>query len=69
LTYIMAEREKSLLDFLYLNLSKIKYPDVNFLNEYFRMENLDQMDKSKIIQYAEKYKSKKLRTLIDNIFR
>jgi predicted transcriptional regulator of viral defense system len=68
LTYIMAEKEKALIDFLYLNLSKIKYLDINFLNEYYRMENLDQMDKSKIKYYTQKYKSKKLITLIDNIF-
>ncbi|MFQ5771935.1 MAG: hypothetical protein ACE5HX_15475, partial [bacterium] len=65
---LMAEKEKALLDFLYLNLSRVNTHDRDFFEESYRMENLEQFDKNQILNYVERFESKKLSLLIRNLF-
>ena len=57
---LMAEKEKAFLDFLYLNLSQINPDYPNILEESYRFENLDELNKSLLLKYSEKFQSKKL---------
>ena len=52
---LMAEKEKALLDFLYLNLSSINPDNPDFLEESYRFENWDEINKSKLLNYSEKF--------------
>lgn len=64
---LMAEKEKALLDFLYLNLSQINPDNLDFLEESYRFENLDELNRLRLLNYAEKFQSKKLIQLIQTI--
>lgn len=61
---LMAEKEKALLDFLYLNLSQINPDNLDFLEESYRFENLKELNQSRLLNYSEKFQSKKLIQLI-----
>jgi len=67
LQIFMAEKEKAFLDFLYLNLSQINPDNLNFLEESYRFENLDELDKSRLVNYSEKFQSKKLIRFIQRL--
>jgi len=64
---LLAEKEKAFLDLLYLNLSQINPDHPNFLEESYRFENLDELDKSRLLNYSEKFQSKKLIRLIQTL--
>lgn len=64
---LMAEKEKALLDFLYLNLSSINPDNPDFLEESYRFENWDELNKPKLLNYSEKFQSKKLIRLIQTL--
>ena len=65
--FLIAEKEKALLDFLYFNLSHIKIYDPSFLKESYRMENLDELDNDLMLDYTERFHSKKLSRIIKNL--
>jgi len=65
LQILVAEREKALLDFLYLNLSKINSGDPSFLEESYRFENLNELDSSLLLNYSKQFHSKKLTTVVE----
>jgi len=65
--FLIAEKEKALLDFLYLNLSHIKTYDPFFLKESYRMENLNELDDNLMLNYTESFRSKKLSRIIKNL--
>lgn len=62
---LMAEREKALLDFLYLN-SRHFFPDPHFWRE-LRLENLATIDFDKAFNYAEKFGKTRLITLLKSV--
>jgi len=64
LPIFMAEKEKAFLDFLYLNLSQINPDNLDFLEESYRFTNLDELNKSVVVNYSERFQSKKLIRLI-----
>lgn len=64
---LMAEKEKAFLDFLYLNLSQINPDYPNILKESYRFENLDELNKSLLLKYSEKFQSKKLIRFIQTL--
>jgi predicted transcriptional regulator of viral defense system len=68
LPILMADKEKALLDFLYLNLSHVNVHDRDFLEESYRMANLEEFDKALIRNYADCFHSKKLSQIIQNQF-
>ena len=65
--FLIAEKEKALLDFLYFNLSNIKTYDPSFLKESYRMENLNELDNDLMLNYTERFRSKKLSQIIKNL--
>ncbi len=67
-TYLIAEPEKALLDYLYLNSSKINnQDDVDGLR--FNHSSLKELDYKKIKRYSRKFNSKKLEKILNLIFK
>jgi len=59
--YLLAEPEKALLDYLYLNLSKIN-SESDFKNLRFNEDRLnDTLDRKKFLQYLQAFEIKKLK--------
>lgn len=56
----LAEPEKAVVDFLYLNLSKFKRDNREVLRDSCRFQNIGDLKKSKIKDYARMFKNKKL---------
>lgn len=67
MSFMIAEKEKAFLDFLYFNLSNIDVNDRTVLQESYRMENLDELNRYLILDYAERFRSKKLSRLVNNL--
>jgi len=61
----IAEKEKALLDYLYLN-GRYFVPQTDFWRE-LRLQNLNGIDFSKAFEYAEKFGSRKLITLLRSV--
>jgi len=55
LPVFIAEPEKAMLDFIYLNLSDFKDKDKNIFAESYRFQNLEILKKKKLSDYARKY--------------
>ncbi|MCK4816521.1 hypothetical protein KA005_12200 [bacterium] len=63
--YFIAEPEKALLDYLYLNLGKIDPLDQKFFNESLRLQNRSVINKRKLVKYAKRFKTKKLDRILE----
>lgn len=68
LPFFIAEKEKALLDFLYLNLDRIPPERARFLEESYRMQNLDELDKAKLHDYSTRFGSQKLIRIVARVF-
>ncbi|MBN1560771.1 hypothetical protein EH223_00955 [candidate division KSB1 bacterium] len=55
----IANKEKAFLDFLYFNVPVKSIKDASFI-ESFRIENLEDLDQSKLLTYMKLFRSKKL---------
>jgi len=62
---LIAEKEKALVDYLYLNSSHL-VPSVSFWKE-LRLQNLDDFDFDRALYFAEKYNSLKLLSLLESV--
>jgi predicted transcriptional regulator of viral defense system len=62
---LIAEKEKSLTDYLYLNSSQL-VPSISFWKE-LRFQNLDNLDFDRAFFFAKKYKSLKLLSLLKSV--
>ena len=63
--YLIAEPEKALLDYLYLNLSKIN-SESDFENLRFNEDRLSEtLDREKFLRYLQAFKIKKLKRWAD----
>lgn len=62
---LMAEKEKALVDYLYLNSGRF-VPRADFWRE-LRLQNLNDINFDKASEYAEKFGSRKLITLLRSI--
>lgn len=60
LSYFIAEPEKALVDFLYLNLARFKSSDIRIFSESFRFQNTDILHPRKIDEWTKLFSSKKL---------
>lgn len=65
--YFLAEQEKALLDYLYLNLGSIKADDPNYFGASLRLQNKASLNKAKLMRYARRYGVKKLVNLAGKI--
>jgi predicted transcriptional regulator of viral defense system len=63
--YFLADPEKALLDYLYLNLGGIKNPDKKYLFASLRLQNTKILDRKKLKQYVVKFMVKKLSELAE----
>ncbi len=54
---LTATPEKALLDMLYLSSEKLS---IEFFTDYLRLQQIDQIDITKLTQYAERFGSKKM---------
>ncbi|MBT6842536.1 MAG: hypothetical protein HOA17_01910 [Candidatus Melainabacteria bacterium] len=71
LQYLIASPEKALLDFIYFKVRKVKNIEANIFESSYRMQNLEDIDCTKLIKIAQKYKMRKVvdlaNTLVDYI--
>lgn len=65
--YFIAEPEKALLDFLYLNLGSIQSEGDDFFTLSMRLQNRSLLDKKKLLLYAKRYSVKKLLKIIEQL--
>jgi len=63
--YFMAEPEKALLDYLYLNLGNIETGDENYFKASLRLQNRSILNRKKIMSYAGRYGTKKLMKILE----
>lgn len=64
---LIAIKEKAVVDFLYLNLSKFNPEDKDIFIESYRFQNCERLSKRKIKIFAKMFNSKKL-VVICNLF-
>ena len=67
MSYFMAEPEKALVDFLYLNLSKFKDDPRDILEHSYRLQNIEDLNTDRFIEWAKLFKTKKLMRVIKNL--
>jgi len=60
LTYFIAEPEKAVVDFLYLNLDKFKRDDKDIFEGSYRFQNAETLNKKRIIELAGCFNNRKL---------
>ena len=65
--YFLAEPEKALLDYLYLNLRDVGNDVCGYLRAALRLQNRALLKKRKLAKYAERYGSKKLLNIVEQI--
>lgn len=66
-TFFIAEPEKAIVDFLYLNLNKIPDNDMDIFSESFRFQNMGQLKPRKIIELSKSFANKKLDRVARNL--
>jgi predicted transcriptional regulator of viral defense system len=65
--YFIAEPEKALLDYLYLNLGGLDPKDGDILDRFLRLQNRSNMNKSKLFSYARRFAVKKLYAILEEL--
>lgn len=60
LAFFIAEPEKAMIDFLYLNLDKFRVDDPDIFEGSYRFQNIEKLKEGKIIRYANFFENKKL---------
>ncbi|MBI3590084.1 MAG: hypothetical protein HY094_01740 [Candidatus Melainabacteria bacterium] len=65
LSVLIANPEKAVVDFLYLNLSKFNISDRKIFTESYRFQNCEKLNKKKIKAYGNLFGSKKLTSICD----
>lgn len=63
LNVFIAEPEKALVDFLYLNLDKFKLFDPGIFSESYRFQNTEILSRRKIMFFARLFKNRRLKVL------
>lgn len=63
----IAQPEKAIIDFLYLNLSKINISDTDVFEQNFRFQGLEILNKKKLTAWAELFNNKKLLKVVKNL--
>lgn len=60
LPFFIAEPEKAVMDFLYLNLDKFNKKDIAVFGESYRFQNLEKMSAKRIVEFANLFENEKL---------
>jgi len=64
---LIAEPEKAILDFIYLNLKDFKDKDEDIFVLSYRFQNLDILKKRKLIDFAEKFENKEILVAVEKL--
>ncbi len=65
-SFLIASPEKAIVDFIYLNLSRLKKDDKDIFEYSFRFQNVKRLSQSKLREYARIFGNKKLISVIEN---
>ncbi len=63
LIFFLADPEKTLVDFFYFNSGRFKKTDKLVFEESYRLQNIEKLNTKKIMEYAELFKSGKLKRI------
>ncbi len=66
-TFFIAEPEKAVLDFLYLNLGMFNANTRDVLANSYRFQNVEDLDKSRLLELGKLYHNKKLIRVIKDL--
>ena len=69
LPFFIAKPEKAVVDFIYLNLGKLKAEDPVQLIESYRLQNLESLNPKLLSGFAALFTTKKLVGIINNLIR
>ncbi|MDO8805303.1 MAG: hypothetical protein Q7R35_12840 [Elusimicrobiota bacterium] len=69
LTYFIAEPEKAVVDFIYLNLPRFKRGDLEIFAQSYRFQNLESLNLKKLKTYAGLFAATKLVDVINGFSR
>jgi hypothetical protein len=64
-TVFFAEKEKALLDLLYIH-NKKNLDNGNII-EFYRLQNLQSLNKNKLITYCKQFENKKMEALLHQV--
>lgn len=64
---LIAEPEKAILDFIYLNLQDFKNKDRDIFSLSYRFQNLDILKKKKLMDFARRYENKYVLNVVKNL--
>lgn len=64
---LIAEPEKAMLDFIYLNLQDFKAREKDIFSLSYRFQNLDILKKKKLIDFAKRYENKGILDVVKNL--
>lgn len=64
LSFFIAEPEKALVDFCYLNLARFKKENEDMFEEYYRLQNMEILNSRKLSVFAGLFRSEKLTRVI-----
>jgi len=67
--FFIAEPEKALIDFFYLNLAQIADDDILIFQQSYRLRKDKNLKAQKMRYYAQSYNSKKLLRIVQNFVR
>jgi len=65
-SYFIAEPEKAIVDFFYLNLDRISSLDKGVFGGSYRLQNLETLKLPKLLKWAKLFGSKKLLLVVKN---
>lgn len=63
----LAEPEKAVIDFIYLNLEKFKSGDKRIFEESYRFQNMESLKSDKLARFAGYFHSKKLIRVVGDL--
>lgn len=66
-TYYLAEPEKAIVDFIYLNLSKLHGDAVSVLKESYRLDLPVRLNRSKLIRFAGLFNNARLLEIVKGV--
>lgn len=64
LDYFIAEPEKALIDYIYLNLKQFKDNNLDIFEQSYRLQNIEQLSCAKIRGFARMFKNRRLSKVI-----
>jgi len=67
LTYLFAEPEKAVVDFIYLNQSKLKGDGIEVLRESYRFDLTARLSRARLLMYAKLFNNERLLEIVKGV--